>query len=1097
MYYHDKYLKYKNKYLKLKSEMNLTINNKIGGETPIIEDLNFFNFIDNNEIESYLNPIYGLIMSKNGYIENIFFLDQINLIEKKNNPFIRPINKIFDPVLMRPGKIILELKPIEFGRHLALKYIYNNFGKKNVYKFYNYYNGNITINFGSDDEKKNDSETIIKFIKNDKVKSKTTISYDKDDKIFYHLILYCLWYVLDNKAGMTKYYEGISEVFDIFNKYLPDDKKLILHNTDSFNKNILFYNTISILTIEHFKIYKTGNSKTFCLTSNTNTYTDCGEVVIRNFINLLCYNGRIFDINELKKFCPIKELIDYYKIFYNFKKQSDDENKHMIYDENLNARDAWSKLIIKYGNQNKKIKFSGLCKNNSQNYGFNIDTGLSNDEKTSNLFQLIKNLLPMVKEWDDIKNNNIVNIIDETNKGNGKIIVKHKKLGQLIIYISNIGHYDSIFKNSNKSNFDDDYDDDGYSDDEDEDEDINTIKINFDAYSNEQQNILNILLKKKINMDNYLWIKFNKKILIEMFNKYKNDDKFKILLLKLSLTKLYDEDNTREEITNNLSSNIFSDYFNDLLNKLNNDLKKKLENYIYKSKDFEFIKNMSFMEKLNFNIIKSDIEQIDLSPLYNIKYIGNHFLQNYWLQEINLKPLLNLQTIGDNFMTFSKHLENIDFQSLKNLKKIGNNFLSDCEKLKDVNLLGLENLEVIGDNFLEKNINLKEIDLSSSKCIRSIGSDFLSGCKNIEQINLPKLSSFETIRNNFMYNCKNIKNIDFFTESSNIKSIGDNFLYGCKNIENINLSGLVNIESFGYNFLSGCENIKNINLSGLIKLKSIGDHFLSGCENLENINLSGLVNLKSIENYFLYHCFNLKEINLSGLTNLEKIGDNFLNINVNFYGRRFVNKNIKEINLLSLESIKTIGNDFLRDLTSINKIYLPPLKNLESIEDNFLYNCTNIENIEFIELTKINYIGPNFLGKCEKITNINLLGLNSIESIGSGFLSDCKKLKTVNLSGITNVEIIENNFLSDCENLESINLSGITNVEIIGNNFLLNCKNLETVDLSGLENLKKTGNNFLSGCEKLKSINLIKFNKLTSVGNNFMYNCPLKNQINL
>jgi len=79
----------------------------------------------------------------------------------------------------------------------------------------------------------------------------------------------------------------------------------------------------------------------------------------------------------------------------------------------LNARDAWSKLIIEYANNN--ISFSMNCPNN--NKGYELNTGLSNDGENNNFIQLIQNLLPGVIDLGSLLINNISSIHDKTENG--------------------------------------------------------------------------------------------------------------------------------------------------------------------------------------------------------------------------------------------------------------------------------------------------------------------------------------------------------------------------------------------------------------------------------------------------------------------------------------------------------------------------------------------------------------------------------------------------------------------------------------------------------------------------------------------------------
>jgi hypothetical protein len=83
--------------------------------------------------------------------------------------------------------------------------------------------------------------------------------------------------------------------------------------------------------------------------------------------------------------------------------------------KSLNARDAWSYLIIKYANKN--INFLRSCTNESKT--FELNAGLAKDNSTSNFFQLIKNLLG-IEKWDEINDKDYADFISfkQSNKDN-------------------------------------------------------------------------------------------------------------------------------------------------------------------------------------------------------------------------------------------------------------------------------------------------------------------------------------------------------------------------------------------------------------------------------------------------------------------------------------------------------------------------------------------------------------------------------------------------------------------------------------------------------------------------------------------------------
>jgi hypothetical protein len=61
----NKYLKYKIKYLQLK-------NIQTGGDLPIINDVYSVNKFTEIEMEKYMNPIHGYILSANELLSNLY-----------------------------------------------------------------------------------------------------------------------------------------------------------------------------------------------------------------------------------------------------------------------------------------------------------------------------------------------------------------------------------------------------------------------------------------------------------------------------------------------------------------------------------------------------------------------------------------------------------------------------------------------------------------------------------------------------------------------------------------------------------------------------------------------------------------------------------------------------------------------------------------------------------------------------------------------------------------------------------------------------------------------------------------------------------------
>ena len=541
MNYYDKYLKYKNKYLHFKLQ-------QFGGDKPYIKNIDNINLFSDQLMEQYLNPIYGMILCYSGFIPNNYFLLESKFIEKTSESILikkicTVIPRIHDSI--RPtSDIINNIKQIDIGRFIAIKFInmimnnklfyINSSGKIKFLPEFNITDRKILTNYI---EKFNRYNPIL------------------NNEIFYfHIILYCLWWVANNDEGIEQYYNGINEVFCIINKYfLLQNKYLDVNNvskkTDSFEK-IIFK-----ITYEPFIIYNQEKALNFCIPNSVDKYADCGEVTARNLINLICFVDDKFNISILEKFKAIQQVKDYYKIFDDFKKQSDNNNLETIYNEKLNSRDAWSKLIINFGNSN--INFVKSCNSNK----YELNAGLSLDKKISNFLQLIKNLLPGITNWNDIKNDLINDVQDQTTDGIGDIIINHIKYKNIIIHCMS-GHYYMEVKKSNDQNL-----------------------INYDHLNENQQSIIKRLLKEPsyISIDNYMLINFDSNLLVEIFNTT-TDKELKIKLFELSLTKKYDSD-TRRRIELDVND---LDFFNNIICKYKNNI--LFDEYTYISNDFNFVK---------------------------------------------------------------------------------------------------------------------------------------------------------------------------------------------------------------------------------------------------------------------------------------------------------------------------------------------------------------------------------------------------------------------------------------------------------------------------------------------------------------------------
>ena len=958
-YFKKKYFKYKMKYLGLKNTY-LNIEMK-GGDKPVLtnDNINLFNpTLDSHKLmEPYLNPVYGLYMCESGFISNHFYLYSTfkASVSEYNNYGQKIVNlsRSLDDEI-KPNKKVYTINSTNIGRYIALLYICKN----NTNFITTNTNGvlyAVQMTSFSKEQKnllKIHIDTLNNYIINTNIPViKTTFPINncsKMEDIDFHIILYCLWWVLNDDNGIIGYYTGINEVINICNeilswhraalklhevKYDPIIIGYINDESDGFEKLALD------ITKKSFHKYEMQYPHHLCSKITPPTYPDCGEITARNLINLICFDPETgkFNIKILQQYKPIDELITYYTIFNTFAKQSS-ANEVPIYEKELNAKDAWSILIINFANYN--LRFNKFCDDETK---YELEGGMAKDSTTTNFFQLIKNLLG-INEWDELNTDDIFQI-ESTNingEGVGEIVINVRDYGIITIKCEE-EHY-SMEINKEATNHD------------------------ITGFTDPKLTKLNILLNKQIvthNLLHFLWINWSSELLVEIINDdYINID-LKKKLLELSFTDKFTSETRLRIKINTKDDNGFFTYF---VNKFG--LDKKINEYTYKSKNFDFVTRLPQLIHLNC-VIDSYISEITLRPLSNILTIGNKFLKRcYNLTNIDLQYLSNVTSIGNKFLSNCHNLTNIDLQYLSKVISIGNGFLSKCFNLTTINLEPLSNITLINDNFLSHCNKLTEIDLKPLSNVISIGDNFLSYCKDLTNIDLKYVSNVKSIGNDFLKRSDKLRNIDL-NPLSNVQSIGDNFLSECGFLTEIKLNLLSNLISIGRNFLRRCFRLHNIEFPHELKVTQISDNFLQSCINLKSINLQFLLNVISIKNGFLSECNKLTEIDLTQLLNVISIGDHFL----------YECSQLENINLTSLSKVTSIGSDFMSKCAQLKEIDLNPLEKVKSIGNNFLSECTNLEKIILSNPLQLISGGEKFCDMCTSLTFINETRIPDGESL--------------------------------------------------------------------------------------------------------------------
>ena len=731
-----------------------------GGDTPqtsIIKYINFFNKKqDDNkyaDIEEYLNPIYGVIMNETGYIKNNYWLGQKNYLyndEKskrkvneglltKEMKLVSEISRSIPPNIQPNIDVMREIRPSDIGKYVALLYYYN---------------------------KTKDNKTFDELLKNKilngksvgfkrifgRIKSNFDITQNKEfSKEMFHILLYCLWWVSGDMDGIKQYYEGINDIFkDVKIQAIDVEAGYKKYEEQKYEENS-FEDIIGKLVKRDIKVINYEYAKTFCDENGKNTYPDCVETTMRNLINLLCFDGVKFDITKItSKLKNVNEkTIEYYKTFDTFNKQLSLNSTEKIYGKELNARDAWSDLIVH--NANNNISFNSSCNDTS----YNIKSGVKTmDGKKSNFFQLLQNVLS-----DDITEDNWKEKIQDINPqisfgseydddvmktGVGNIIIEYKTY--TINFDFKVGHSFVEMKNNENTQY---------------------STIHLHKY---QQNYISYLENEiEYNKNDWvLWLNYTPELLTNIVNIHDNRNKSYVYkILELCSTELSNSDARSRTIINIIELPDFYKYIKHVDDSKNN----IADDFIYESNDFKFIDNIPHLKVLKHRFDNKSKEEMKMFP--------------------DTSKLKNIEIIDSYFANNCKKLESIDLSGLTKLITIGRKFAYNCENLKIIHLSRLTNLKMIDYSFAETCKELKTIILSELPELETIRHSFAHHCKNVKSINLSGLTKLEVIGDEFAYGCVNLESIDL-SGLTKLEIIGDDFASECKNIKTINVSGMRN-----------------------------------------------------------------------------------------------------------------------------------------------------------------------------------------------------------------------------------------------------------------------------------------------------------------
>ena len=638
MDFYKKYFKYKTKYLNLK--------NQIGGDKLHIFSMKGINLIKDKEMEEYLNPINGFIMDQSKFISNNYFLHKANLLKTNESHLIFRMCKVTSSLEIT-NKIYDKITPRDFGRFITL--LYCNY-KDIIYKHKLQLKSSsqkLEQNFSKTDNEEykclklklaslkqtfsRDEKILESYYLHSKFEVTDDIGKDiKKNKIIFHILLFCLWWILNDKKGVRDYYLGINDTLSIINKYVSKPYSIIeipenyikdIYNHDDLKININNIDDVILVlaksSLPRIKIFDTNPSSEY----NGIKFPDCGEVTVRNFINLLIFNGINFDIDKLKQHKFHEKVIEYYECFDDFTKQS--SNEQIMFDgKMLSARNAWNAVLFKYASNDVRLGMGPNGIYDDGNGTCNINPGLCKKNDKHNIFRVIQNLLPSLTEWSKLNEMDLKlkfrEFIPGDENGTGTVYFNHEEYGMIrLVQMPCHFSFSYIYSNPNR-------------------------------YTGERfKNIVNQSTSnfESINFDNYLMVNYdstNAKTLVEKITDLD-------LYIKVIELICANQEYTSYK-TNRL--NLIPDSYIDA-KKITKNLSSSLNynNIFFTGINFNFVQFIPNLETINWKHEKDYNKLIDYSPLVNIKNIGPNFMSDSYFEcRHDITPLTNLVSVWPDFL---------------------------------------------------------------------------------------------------------------------------------------------------------------------------------------------------------------------------------------------------------------------------------------------------------------------------------------------------------------------------------------------------------------------------------------------------------------
>ena len=273
-----------------------------------------------------------------------------------------------------------------------------------------------------------------------------------NDPKYWYVILGVLWWISNNKLSIKQYYEGINDMINQFKVYIPDLEIYNITIPDDFETTYFSKDQLddpSGMTFEkaltcayrHIagstQLHNQEWAVTKCIPEEEKpvTFPDCGEVVVRNLLNILSYTDGIYDVKILETYGvePITDthskVLEYYTEYNTFSKQITQI-----------ARNKWGEIVSNL----RGVTYNKICHDADGNIlkfdivpGHDLNEPSLGGHRQSNLLTVISHLLPKINKWEDFNSKTITCEVNLNSKNLGVINFTINEMKYVIEIISN------------------------------------------------------------------------------------------------------------------------------------------------------------------------------------------------------------------------------------------------------------------------------------------------------------------------------------------------------------------------------------------------------------------------------------------------------------------------------------------------------------------------------------------------------------------------------------------------------------------------------------------------------------------------------------